>query len=509
MSDHRRDIEPDEVLDPAEPFDARQAAMHGLLHVFYAGSPTEEKDRADRILEVISRHERAALADALARQAESLRAELEHRAAQHAPPLERDLGQWHPTRPAGPEMFRSAGHSPRQRRHFVFAVTALALLAVGTLAWQAHLRRDRPSSPPVPVAQGLAGPRERDVQRVRLASGQTRELALGDLGSILVQGPADLDLLGTSRARLRQGRIRVRITPETGRGFMVQTPRADVIDLGTEFGVDVAAGSDDTGVVVFEGAVDMAVDGDGARAGLQVEHLSEGDGVIVRDAGQLERLMSIVTGTEDWTFQQTSEASAHGAGPVIAHVRDNLSVSQSKKAYQIVPGGLREDARSYADRPRHEWNGLDENGMPERLIGADYVRTFLDTRSRKDIRIYVRLARPARLFVFLDRRVDPPRWLRRDFRETGEQIGLDKGPYRIRQNVYATFERGIGAGISVDHVFSVWERLVEQPGEVELGPNPGGSGSAMYGIAAVALDRPGGGRATVAPGVSGTRPAGE
>jgi ferric-dicitrate binding protein FerR (iron transport regulator) len=508
VSDHRRDIEPDEVLDPAEPFDARQAAMHGLLHVFYAGSPTEEKDRADRILEVISRHERAALADALARQAESLRAELEHRAAQHAPPLERDLGRWDPARPAGHDQFRTAVSSPRQRRHFAFVVTALVLLVVGAFAWQNPLRRNRPS-PPARSAQGPETQRERGFQHVRLASGQMRELALGDLGSIMVQGPADLDLLGTSRARLRQGRIRVRITSETGRGFMVQTPRADVIDLGTEFGVEVAPGSDDTGVVVFEGAVDMAVDGDGSRAGLQVEHLSEGDGVVIRGAGQLDRLMSIVTGTTDWTYQQTSEASAHGAGPIIADVRDNLSVSQSKKAYQIVPGGLREDARCYADRPRHEWNGLDENGMPERLIGADYVRTFESTRSRKDIRIYVRLARPARLFVFLDRRIDPPRWLRRDFRETGERIGLDKGPYRIRKNVHATFERGIGAGISVDHIFSVWERLVEQPGEVELGPNPGGSGSAMYGIAAVALDRPGGGRATVAPGVSGTRPAGE
>jgi hypothetical protein len=66
---------------------------------------------------------------------------------------------------------------------------------------------------------------------------------------------------------------------------------------------------------------------------------------------------------------------------------------------------------------------------------------------------------------------------------------MDQGPKKIRRNVYSTLERGVGAGQSIDGQFWVWERVVEEPGVVELGPNLGGpTGTAMYGIAAVVLE---------------------
>jgi Concanavalin A-like lectin/glucanases superfamily/FecR protein len=75
-------------------------------------------------------------------------------------------------------------------------------------------------------------------------------------GAILVlEGPADLELLGTERALCRQGKVRVRVTGQSGK-FSIETPNAEVVDLGTEFGVRV----DETGgthVRVFEGKVEV------------------------------------------------------------------------------------------------------------------------------------------------------------------------------------------------------------------------------------------------------------
>ena len=52
--------------------------------------------------------------------------------------------------------------------------------------------------------------------------------------------PARFQLLASDRARLVQGRLIARV-PAPARGFTVETPTARVVDLGTEFGVAVAA----------------------------------------------------------------------------------------------------------------------------------------------------------------------------------------------------------------------------------------------------------------------------
>lgn len=52
----------------------------------------------------------------------------------------------------------------------------------------------------------------------------------------LIEGPADLELLSTSEIRLNGGMSWFRV-PREGRGFTVRTDRAEIIDLGTEFGL--------------------------------------------------------------------------------------------------------------------------------------------------------------------------------------------------------------------------------------------------------------------------------
>jgi hypothetical protein len=230
--------------------------------------------------------------------------------------------------------------------------------------------------------------------------------------------------------------------------------------------------------------VDLAVPTVGANR-VQVERLVQGEGLNVSEAGGMKRIMTVVTGKVP-TFQRRGEARLNGVAPVIVDVFDNIRSPELRKFYEIVPGGLREDALAYVDRPAHDWTAIDARGLPEYLIGADYIKPFNSDKMRSDVEISVTLACPARLFVFADDRVAPPHWLRTNFRDTGDDIGHDCGPYVLNGVEFFKLQRGSGPGLSIDSKCSIWERTVDQPGTVVLGPNSGTSiMTTMYGIAAI------------------------
>jgi hypothetical protein len=303
---------------------------------------------------------------------------------------------------------------------------------------------------------------------------------------VVVEGPAEFNLLGPKRAKLAYGRIKMRVTEVGGRGFIVETPGGEVVDLGTEFGLDVDhAGK--TSLAVFEGMVDLRMPTDSSQED-RVERFELGEGAVVGSQGDWERLMSIVRGNEG-TFQNDADASRAGSTAIISKVTDNLQKDDTKKFYQIVPGGLAEDVLCYVDRPATQWNGVSAEGMPAYLLGADYVKTFNSDKKRGGVKIKVKLAQPARLFVFFDDRLETPDWLEKQFKNTGDKIGSDFGPWAKNTRGYVEAQ---GAGKSIDAVFSVWERRVESPGTVTLEHNPGLNvhSSSMYGIAAVSLNLP-------------------
>jgi hypothetical protein len=75
--------------------------------------------------------------------------------------------------------------------------------------------------------------------------------------TLTVEGPADLELLAIDRVHCRRGRLRTRV-PDGAEGFVVSAPSAAVVDLGTEFALNVA--EDGTArLMVFEGAAEAAV----------------------------------------------------------------------------------------------------------------------------------------------------------------------------------------------------------------------------------------------------------
>lgn len=330
-----------------------------------------------------------------------------------------------------------------------------------------------------------------EVRSVRLDSG-TAHLSLPKVGYVIVEGPAEFNLLGPMRARLSKGRIKMRVTEKTGKGFVVETPDGEVTDLGTEFGLNVADGQQ-TGLVVFEGAVDLRVAESRATEPARVRRFVGGEGALFNKEGRVDRIVSVVTG-DLATFNLPSGLQDGADQRVIVNVSDNFRTAETKKFYEIVPHGLCEDALSYADR-EHQWNGITNAGMPKYLVGADYIKTFNDDNNQAARKIFVTLARPAKLYVFLDVRATVPDWLKQQFRDTGDRIGLDAAPNTMKEFRDRTLMSG--AGNSIDEQLAIWECIVSEPGVVALGNNPdpisievNPFGPAMYGIAAVPLDVP-------------------
>lgn len=90
---------------------------------------------------------------------------------------------------------------------------------------------------------------------LRLLSGAA-QIAFESGALVTLNAPAEIEVLGSSRLFLRSGRI-VPFVPPAALGFTVVSPTGEVIDLGTEFSVNVDA-SGRTEVYVLDGEVDIA-----------------------------------------------------------------------------------------------------------------------------------------------------------------------------------------------------------------------------------------------------------
>ncbi|CAK9037553.1 Alpha-L-fucosidase (Alpha-L-fucoside fucohydrolase) [Durusdinium trenchii] len=258
-----------------------------------------------------------------------------------------------------------------------------------------------------------------EIDAVDLEQGSVR-LRLPQVGYLIAEGPSRFTLVSPMRLELEKGRIRVRVTEESGHGFVVATKHGEITDLGTEFGVD-ASSADSSDVVVFDGAVDLRVANQSDQ--LPAQRLIRGEGVRFSDDGELNRIMSIATGTAS-TFidiaRDDQAALMAETDHVILDVRDNIRAKQTKNFYEVVYEGFSNQVQAYVDRD-YLWGSRDKSAFPETLNGADYVKTFNNDKLL-DIQIEIRLAAPCDLYLVWDDRVPPTEWLARDFTETGWAI---------------------------------------------------------------------------------------
>jgi hypothetical protein len=90
---------------------------------------------------------------------------------------------------------------------------------------------------------------------LKIESG-SMELQLNAGTKLVVEGPADWSVDGNNRVSLRAGKLMAHV-PEQAIGFTVQTLSATIVDLGTEFGVEVDS-TGETSVQVLEGTVEFS-----------------------------------------------------------------------------------------------------------------------------------------------------------------------------------------------------------------------------------------------------------
>lgn len=71
---------------------------------------------------------------------------------------------------------------------------------------------------------------------------------------VLAEGPVELLLVSSSEATCSRGKLSAQVPPQA-KGFRINTPKGTIVDLGTEFGLDVSA--QNVEVHVFKGEVEL------------------------------------------------------------------------------------------------------------------------------------------------------------------------------------------------------------------------------------------------------------
>lgn len=299
----------------------------------------------------------------------------------------------------------------------------------------------------------------------------TSELLFRNGVHLKLSGPSELEVLSGTEVRLRSGQLQADVGP-SGKGFRVLTETADVIDLGTVFGIQ-ATPSGKTDVIVFQGEVKYrSPDADASLGGSP--SLLQGEAVRVQPDGSRSRIQTIWQDpvSMKWSTERPVEIDSP-----IAAVYDSLTDEKSSKYYVVVPRGFDEDAKVYADR-NYEWNSLKGSELPYELVGADYIRTFNDDKYNEILELQLELNCASIVYVLWDPRHLAPDWIRDEFELTGLRLGMDigtqlGGPHEpvAPPGVEAVRYLGTGPGRSVDIPFVVWRKVIPQAGTVTLGPN--------------------------------------
>ena len=401
--------------------------------------------------------------------------------------------------------FRANSQSKRdQRYHWLAWASAVCLFCFMAMGWYFLTAQQEypPYSSFVGVLSKAVGVRwaseQPDGVPARLFAGQTLSLDEGYAEVTLLsgctcalKGPAEIEIVSPMCVRAVKGAFWARVG-EDAKGFVVETPAGKVVDLGTEFGINIDSSNSTTDVVVFEGAVDLqremaAKDVPGPASTqpvVNITRLTSGEALRFESSGASQRIMTVCS--EQYPIVARSPAFAFRP-TLIGSVTDNIRDPAENMYYQIVRAGLYDDSRVYVDR-MHEWNGIDASGIPEILRGADYVKCFNSDKWSEQLEISIELVAPARLFVLFDERLPIPSWLSERFSKTDFVVGVDEG---YPADHPAEQHNAYGAGESIDTTYDIWQADILEPGVVTLGALTKCTLEvSMYGIAAVPLETP-------------------
>lgn len=307
------------------------------------------------------------------------------------------------------------------------------------------------------------------LREVRLESGSV-QLQLDSGVTLDLNAPVHLQFADAMHATLLAGSVTADVG-DLGKGFVIETSSARVVDLGTRFGVSLGS-TGETDVAVFQGKVEVF----GKSQTQQLASLSAGEAVRVHPSATARRLVCINTRGESFATLAPPPRDA-----LVTNVTDNVDDGGTYAFYTLQSGQMRPGARPYSTLGKPRWQPMPGEPFPAELIGADVVGTFSPDRHDPDLELTLSVSRACAVYLMFDARAEVPEWVRRDFVEAGFQ--LRSGPWADNPVVQGMTADDSGA-IHVNH--KVWKRRVPSAGIVKLGPpypEQDGRFRAMYGIA--------------------------
>lgn len=173
-----------------------------------------------------------------------------------------------------------------QRRVLAYAATLLLLLTGGVLYRRLQQQAQAPDidrTPGITVAtlhsakhcvwggatQSLtSGAKFKSGSRLQLFRG-TAEMRFGSGAAVVIDSPAEFELLTANSMRLKSGTIAARVNGPV-KDFLVEVKDSSIIDRGTSFGVHCEQ-DQPTQLEVFEGAVEVFAANDDKKAGQLLE----------------------------------------------------------------------------------------------------------------------------------------------------------------------------------------------------------------------------------------------
>lgn len=175
------------------------------------------------------------------------------------------------------------------------------------------------------------------------------ELELKQGATLVVEGPAEWSVGGANLATLRRGRLIAKV-PQQAHGFTLKTPAASIVDLGTEFGVEVAENGD-AEVHVLQGEVDLQRIG-GDRKQSTGQRLEAGKSARVTSAG------AVISHNEEIErkFQQLADTSASRKSSGPNHAQKYAECVKSLMPVIFLPVD-RNEGMALADRGEGNYVG--------------------------------------------------------------------------------------------------------------------------------------------------------
>ncbi|MEM1061019.1 MAG: LamG-like jellyroll fold domain-containing protein [Planctomycetota bacterium] len=319
------------------------------------------------------------------------------------------------TAAAEPQAVVTAGDAGRRRVAPWVIATSLAAAVMLAVGYGAGLRADK--EPPGGVATSNAGPTEspdgdetivsgcavlaRGIEavfadgvryregdslppgRLELLSG-VAQIEFYSGATMLLADRAEVVLSGPWEAECLRGRVTMHVPPPA-QGFRLLLPGMKVVDLGTEFGVNVAG--PDVSVHVFDGEVEAHVPGSEMRL------VREGESLGVDDA----------------------ESTADGA---------------AREDFLTASGFETRLASYYEGRQQDWWDGMKEVRADPRIVGCYLFREWPDDRWKRLINNFAIPRVPRRAGSAVGSRWVEGRWPTKtamEFKSAGDRVRMNLG----------------------------------------------------------------------------------